>query len=574
MRKARKFGKLTFGRGAKVASLDQRRGLPRSPILSWLWLSAVDELGIRFWRWCNAQGEGLAYFCSTARPVLKIYPDAYGPSLRVLSVKPAPKKSKKITQVSFGLYLLGKHVRLRSIPKKHGDLRSALRRRRLYREGILNEPKEGRFHSSHPELRAANREIHRLMSQIKPWEIHRFTQDENGLRTLEMCHLWRYREVAHDRWVCEHRQVWHTKADWAQSESGHHMPALKFWPFLGVERNRSKQFVSALWRTLWMGASQLVCKRLGLKELDLPDVAILREVIVKRWSKTLFKPSRLLMGLRCFANEVWKQILHKRRFGSLVAIRGLSMGVNTTVLTDYLHEEEYLTRWDDHPNLRPMLVRIMGVRWKGRPLASWFAPQDFGKWIRSDEGRQFRLHQRKETSTPFLLPCFSQREWEKITLAPATLVAAAFRECHNSSKREGFRASPFAYWRLPEELQEELKALPVSDRAVLLIWLSDQNNGKAFREGCHVLLRHYIAQRLRDKPVRGPWPNMGLSKSNERMRKTIEAAGWCFKKDPLPSEGWLEKLPRDHPWVIQARYDNLDERWSKTTLSSPVRKRL
>lgn len=574
MRKARRFGKLTFGRGVGVASLAQRRGLPRSPALSPLWLSAVDELGVRFWRWGNDQEEGFSYFRSTVRPVLKLYPDAYAPSVRILIVEPAPKKSKKVAQVSFRLYLLGKHVRLRSLPRKRGDLRSALRRRRFYREGILNEPKEGRFHSSYPELRAANREIHRLMSQIKPWEIHRFTQDESGLRTLEMCHLWRYREIAPDRWVCEHRQVWHSQAAWVQSVSGHHMPSLKFWPFLGVENNRSKNFLSALWRTLWTGASHVVCKRLGLKKLDLPDVAILREVILKRWNKTLFKPSRVLMGLRCFVNEVWKQILHKRRFGSLVAIQGLSMGVNTTVLTDYLHEEEHLKRWDEQPNLRPMLVRIMGVRWKGRPLASWFAPADFGKWIRSKEGREFRLHQQKKTSRTFLLPCLSHSEWKKITLAPATLVAAAFRECHNSSKKEGFRTSPFAYWRLPEDLQEELKALPVNDRAVLLIWLSNQNNGKTLREFCHVLLRHYIAQRLREKPVGGRWPNMSLSKSNERMRETIEAAGWCFRKDHLPSEDWLDKLPRAHPWAIRARYDHLDERWSKTTLSSPVRKRL
>lgn len=562
--------------------MAQRRALPRSPILSRSWLSAVDELGVRYWRWEGDLGRRRVYSRSTARPIFKIWRFSSGNCLRRHEILPVPtvnrkrRDREKVTQVSLRLYLLGKRATLRSKPNAQGRLMSNLRRRRFYREGVLDEPQTGRFHSSHPQLRAANRELHRLMNQIRPWEIHRFSQDESGLRTLEMCHLWRYREVSPDRWVCEHRRVWHTKADWVSSASQNHipMPNIKFWPFLGVENNRSKHFLSALWSALWKGVSRLVCQRLGLKTLDLPDVAILREVVLKRWTSTLFKSSRLLMGLRCFVNEVWKQILHKRRFGSLVAIRGLSLGVNTGILTDYLHEEDHLRSWDDYPNLRPMLVRVMGVRWKGRPLASWFAPQDFGKWIRSEEGREFRLHQRKENPRDFLLPCFSFKEWKKITLAPATLVAAAFRECHNSLKKDGFRSTPFAYWRLPDELQEELGSLPVNDRAALLIWLSTQNDGKVLQEFCQVLLRHYIAQRLKDKPVRGRWPNASLSKTNERVRNTIEVARWRFSKDRLPSENWLEELQRDHPWVIQARYDRLDKKWSKTTLSSPVRSRL
>lgn len=454
-------------------------------------------------------------------------------------------------------------VSLRSRPRRL-TLKAALRRRRYYKNGVLDAPKNERFRSKDPVLRAFNREFRRLFSEWKVWEIHRSSVcPVSGQETIDLCHLWRFRQLAPSQWILEHRRLTDKpgQSSWVQGQGSGTFPELHLWPFTRRETTRASRLRFAVWDHLAFFALRTTLRKLGVRKA--PDLGLLRKIIFGRWQKGLLRNDRTLLGLRCFVNAVWKQVLTPEDFGRLVAMRGFSAGVSTTDVAAYVQSRAAFVQWDAHPNLWPMVGQWIGCRFEGSVLVEQVTPANLHQWVLGPQARA----RHKEVLDPSACPfpkANSKREFEAFFFSPASLVKAVFR---SFNKR-------LSYWSMDKDVLEALCDLPLSDRAVLVEWASSVRNWRDWRPLAQRIVMRYRLSRMDHKPLRGRWPEASFGDAAFRLRTQVHKAHCSFKKPPKgPAlETWEEALPANHLWRLENRRNRLEEVLQEPTEQAPQKR--
>lgn len=444
------------------------------------------------------------------------------------------------------------------------NLMADLRRRRYYKNGMLDAPTGERFRSKDPVLRAFNREFRRLFSEWKVWEIHRTSVcPVLGHETIELCHLWRFRQVAPSQWVMEHRQLTSRsgQSSWVQGQGSGTFPELHLWPFNRRETTRASRLRFAVWDHLALFALRNVMRRLGARKA--PDIGRLRKIVFKRWERGILRNDRTLMGLRCFVNDMWKRVLTPGDFSRLVAMRGFSPGVSTTDVAAYVRSRPHFVQWDAHPNLWPMVGQWLNCRFQGALLVEQVTPANLHQWVMGPQARAQRKRWEDPRGYPFP-KANSKREFEAFLSSPPSLVKAVFR----SFKKN------LSYWSMDKEVLDALTDLPLTDRAVLVEWAAGFRNWRGWRPLVQRVALRYQLSRMGHKPLRGRWPDASFGAAAFRLRTQVHEVVYLFRKPPKGAalEAWEEALPNDHLWRLENRRNGLEEVLAVPTDEAPKKR--
>ena len=356
-------------------------------------------------------------------------------------------------------------------------LSRTLHRRRALRAGRWASKKHRLgCPSSHPGLRAVFVEMKALMGQWKAWDIHRFEVLPDGGEAFELCHLWRYRRLpASSQWVVEGREErLSASSGWVPlSAAAPPPPDIHLWPFNRMsERVRGARLRRAVVGALFAHAVARVRRThmhalRGVTEKQQEQFRGLCQTIWGRPGRGLFRDDRVLLGLRCFVNELWDRVLTKERFSVLTAMRGFSTGVSTDDVRLMLEQEHLLEPWKATPNLWPLVNRLLPLQQHGVPLLSIITPQTLPQWlhVRGSKERWKGVGKLSEAPTG--------RPWVRLPVGASQAVVERFLQAPSSLVRAAVECRKLSYWGLPAPLWGKLeKGLMAQERGALVLWVS------------------------------------------------------------------------------------------------------
>lgn len=423
----------------------------------------------------------------------------------------------------------------------------------------FDAPAQGRVVFKEPTDQLFYREVRQLFSRWKVWEIHRnYCCPATGQEIIELCHLWRFRRTGEDRWVVEQRQLtsFRQRSVWVQVDGPGSLPGIALWPFNRSERNRAGCLRLAIFEHLEALVLDRMHRRYGLRRVHTasPLEDWVRKIL-RNWERGILRNDRVFVGLRCFVNDLWKRVLTPRCFSRLVSMKGFSIGVNARDVAQYVRLKPFLDPWDAHPHLWPLVGKLMARRLeeKGPWALETLTPDTVGEFLLA------------ASNSP--VQAGSMKQVRSFLCARASLVRALLRNPP--------RHRHLSYWSMAPNLLQELEALPLSDRAVLVGWMGQFKPRSDWKRLAERMVGRYLQSRLKDKPNKGPWPDSRLCDAAVRQRSMLEPAIAAFRRQTARKEldVWQSRLPKTHPWALENRFDHLEAALPTAEASSAERRR-